>query len=229
MTGVEAISNGVPAFKPVEWKQRPRDARWSWARCSASCSSASRGWRPRCTSSRATAATVISQIAQAIYGTSAARSRPLRVHARPARCSSWCWRPTPASPTSPGWPASQAEDRFLPRQLTKRGHRLVFSNGIIALAVVAAILVVIFRGRGDPADPALRHRRVHQLHPLPGRHGQAAHQGQGAGLAGRPVRQRPRRRHHRASSPSSSGPSSSGAAPGSSWCSSRSSWSSSSA
>ena len=28
----------------------------------------------------------------------------------------------------------QAGDSFLPRQLTKRGHRLVFSNGIIALA-----------------------------------------------------------------------------------------------
>ncbi|HEY4460917.1 MAG TPA: APC family permease, partial [Pseudonocardiaceae bacterium] len=29
-----------------------------------------------------------------------------------------------------------AEDRFLPRQLTKRGHRLVFSNGIIVLTVL---------------------------------------------------------------------------------------------
>ena len=28
-----------------------------------------------------------------------------------------------------------AEDNFMPRQLTKRGHRLVFSNGIIFLAV----------------------------------------------------------------------------------------------
>ncbi|MEO6318661.1 MAG: amino acid permease, partial [Acidimicrobiales bacterium] len=36
----------------------------------------------------------------------------------------------------------QASDSFLPRQLTKRGHRLVFSNGIIALAGTAAILVV---------------------------------------------------------------------------------------
>ena len=42
----------------------------------------------------------------------------------------------------------QAGDSFLPRQLTKRGHRLVFSNGIIALAAAAAVLVVISeRGR----------------------------------------------------------------------------------
>jgi hypothetical protein len=35
-----------------------------------------------------------------------------------------------------------AADSFMPRQLNKRGHRLVFSNGIIALALVAMVLVV---------------------------------------------------------------------------------------
>ncbi len=35
-----------------------------------------------------------------------------------------------------------AEDSFLPRQLTRRGHRLAFSNGIVVLAVVAIALVV---------------------------------------------------------------------------------------
>jgi hypothetical protein len=35
-----------------------------------------------------------------------------------------------------------AEDSFLPRQLTVRGHRLVFSNGIIVLAVVSIALLV---------------------------------------------------------------------------------------
>src|SRR5438270_8309150 len=39
-----------------------------------------------------------------------------------------------------------AADRFLPRQLANRGDRLVFSNGIIILAVLAAVLVVIFKG-----------------------------------------------------------------------------------
>jgi uncharacterized membrane protein len=38
-----------------------------------------------------------------------------------------------------------AGDNFMPRQLTKRGHRLVFSNGIIALAAAAIVLVVITR------------------------------------------------------------------------------------
>jgi amino acid transporter len=35
-----------------------------------------------------------------------------------------------------------AEDSFLPRQLTKRGHRLAFSNGIVVLAVVGIALVI---------------------------------------------------------------------------------------
>ena len=39
----------------------------------------------------------------------------------------------------------QAGDRFLPRQLTKRGHRLVYSNGVLALAGAAAVLVMVTR------------------------------------------------------------------------------------
>ena len=47
-----------------------------------------------------------------------------------------------------------AGDALLPRQLRKRGHRLVYSNGIIALSAVAIFLIVAFR-----AD-------VHALIPL---------------------------------------------------------------
>ncbi|MEU4897927.1 APC family permease [Streptomyces sp. NPDC044780] len=36
-----------------------------------------------------------------------------------------------------------AEDRFLPRQLTRRGHRLAFSNGIVSLAVIALALLLV--------------------------------------------------------------------------------------
>ena len=37
-----------------------------------------------------------------------------------------------------------AEDGFLPRQLTYRGSRLVYSRGIIALAVIASLLIIGF-------------------------------------------------------------------------------------
>ena len=35
-----------------------------------------------------------------------------------------------------------AEDAYLPKQLTRRGHRLVFSNGIIVLTIVALVLII---------------------------------------------------------------------------------------
>ncbi len=41
--------------------------------------------------------------------------------------------------------ALQAKDGFLPRQLTFRGSRLVFTSGIVALAFFASLLVVVFQ------------------------------------------------------------------------------------
>jgi len=40
-----------------------------------------------------------------------------------------------------------AEDSFLPRPLTKRGHRLVFSNGIITLTALAVALLLVTRAK----------------------------------------------------------------------------------
>jgi len=40
-----------------------------------------------------------------------------------------------------------ANDRFLPRQLTKRGHRLAFSNGIIVLGSLSLTLVLLFKAQ----------------------------------------------------------------------------------
>jgi hypothetical protein len=39
-----------------------------------------------------------------------------------------------------------ARDRFLPRQFATRGDKLVFSNGIVMLAIFASILVITFGG-----------------------------------------------------------------------------------
>jgi hypothetical protein len=41
--------------------------------------------------------------------------------------------------------ALHAGDGFLPRQLTYRGSRLVYSRGIVALAVIASVLVILFK------------------------------------------------------------------------------------
>ena len=39
-----------------------------------------------------------------------------------------------------------ARDGYLPRQLANRGDRLVFSNGVLVLSVVAGLLIVAFKG-----------------------------------------------------------------------------------
>jgi amino acid transporter len=39
-----------------------------------------------------------------------------------------------------------ARDGYLPRQLANRGDRLVFSNGVVGLAVLAGVLIVVFKG-----------------------------------------------------------------------------------
>jgi amino acid transporter len=46
-----------------------------------------------------------------------------------------------------------ARDGFLPRQLTNRGDRLVFSNGIVALTVIAGLLIVAFNAEVSALIP----------------------------------------------------------------------------
>ncbi len=42
-----------------------------------------------------------------------------------------------------------AGDHYLPRQLTRRGHRLAFSNGILVLTAVALMLILVFKAQVD--------------------------------------------------------------------------------
>ena len=46
-----------------------------------------------------------------------------------------------------------ARDGYLPRQLANRGDRLVFSNGVLVLAIAAGMLVVIFGGNESKLIP----------------------------------------------------------------------------
>ena len=46
-----------------------------------------------------------------------------------------------------------ASDGYLPRQLANRGDRLVFSNGVLVLAVIAGVLIVVFGGKTNALIP----------------------------------------------------------------------------
>lgn len=49
--------------------------------------------------------------------------------------------------------AIQAGDRFLPKQLTFRGSRLVYSYGIVTLAVLSSLLIFLFRAQTTALIP----------------------------------------------------------------------------
>ncbi len=143
MTGVEAISNGVPAFKPPEWKNA-RSTLMVMGTCLAIMFVGISWLAMKMRVVPNEHATVISQIAKGVFGGGIlGHGMFLVVQAMTmlilvlAANTSFADFPRLAS--------FHAEDAFMPKQLTKRGHRLVFSNGIIALAIAGAALVVVFQ------------------------------------------------------------------------------------
>ena len=93
---------------------------------------------------------------------------------------------TGANTSFNGFPALAsfvAEDRFLPRQLMKRGQRLVFSNGILVLTVLSVVLLIATGGTVERVGPVLCDRGVHRLRDGRLRHDQAPLGAKGAGVA----------------------------------------------
>jgi amino acid transporter len=143
VTGVEAISNGVPAFREPSWK----NARDTLVIMGSGLAVMFLGLSFLASKIKVApfedgTPTVLAQIGEAVYGTGGGgetMSGLLNV----ATMLILVLAANTGFADFPRLASLQASDSFLPRQLTKRGHRLVFSNGIIALAGVAAILVVI--------------------------------------------------------------------------------------
>jgi amino acid transporter len=143
VTGVEAISNGVPAFHKPEW----RNARQTLVIMGSGLAVMFFGLSFLASKVKVApfedgTPTVLAQIGQAVYGNSGlgeVGSNVLNV----ATMLILVLAANTGFADFPRLANLQAGDSFLPRQLTKRGHRLVFSNGIIALAGAAAVLVAV--------------------------------------------------------------------------------------
>ncbi len=143
MTGVEAISNGVPAFKPVEWKH----ARETLTIMGVLLGSMFLGisWlASKMQIVPSESKTVIAQMADAIYGTTPL-GHALFFFTQAATMLILVLAANTSFADFPRLASFHADDAFMPKQLTKRGHRLVFSNGIIALAIAGAVPVIIFQ------------------------------------------------------------------------------------
>ena len=142
VTGVEAISNGVPAFKEPAWKH----ARQTLVLMGSGLAVMFLGLSLLASKVKVIpfedgTPTVLAQIGEAIYGTDAV-GVVLSYSLQAATMLILVLAANTGFADFPRLASFQASDNFLPRQLTKRGHRLVFSNGIIALAGTAGILVV---------------------------------------------------------------------------------------
>ncbi len=141
LTGVEAISNGITAFK----EPRSRNAGQTLMVMSAILGSLMLAITFLARQTGAvptdTGETVISQLARTVFGnqglfylaTIAATTLILIMAANTAFAD------------FPRLAALHAGDGFLPRQLTYKGSRLVFSRGIVALGLIASLLIIAFQ------------------------------------------------------------------------------------
>jgi amino acid transporter len=147
LTGVEAISNGVPAFKQPESKNAATTLIWMVATLGIMFLGISVlayyiGAVPR------EDVSVISQIAIQIVGTG-----PAFFVIQVATALILVLAANTSYADFPRLASLLSRDRFLPRQFSSRGDRLVFSNGVVALGVFAALLVLAFNAREQAMLP----------------------------------------------------------------------------
>ena len=141
MTGVEAISNGVPAFKPPE----ERNAATTLLIMAALCVTLFMGTTLLAHAFALSAVhdeTVVSQLARSVFG----GRGPLYYAVQAATMLILVLAANTAYQDFPRLASVMARDRYLPRQFMNQGDRLAFSNGILVLSALAALLMVAFGG-----------------------------------------------------------------------------------
>jgi len=153
VTGVEAISNGVPAFKRPEW----RNARTTLVVMGSLLGAMFLGLSVLAAHMHVApfadgTPTVISQIGKLVYGSGTAGTL-LYVCLQLGTTLILVLAANTSFADFPRLASFHAGDNFMPKQLTKRGHRLVFSNGIIALAIAAIVLVIVTGAKVDRLIP----------------------------------------------------------------------------
>jgi amino acid transporter len=146
LTGVEAISNGVPSFR----RPKARNAANTLAVMGALAVSMFVGITVLALHLHAHAQpsgnpSVISQIAAAVYG----QHQVLFYLYQAATAGILILAANTAFNGFPVLSSILAQNRYLPRQLHNRGDKLVFSNGIIVLGALAVALVVGFDANID--------------------------------------------------------------------------------
>ncbi len=147
LTGIEAISNGVPAFKPPE-SRNAGITLLVMAVLMGTLFLGSIGLTQALAVVAGPQETILSALVRRVLGTDV-------LYFWTQACTLLIL--TVAANTSfAGFPriaAILAQDGFLPRQLTGLGDRLVFANGILALAIATGVLIVVFGGASHALIP----------------------------------------------------------------------------
>ncbi len=141
MTGVEAVSNGVPAFRPPE----ARHAIQTLITMAALAITMFIGITALAHAYHvipSATETVVSQIARGSFG---GRS-PLYFAVQFATMLILVLAANTAYSDFPRLASIISRDGYLPRQFANQGDRLAFSNGILVLSAFAGVLLVVFKG-----------------------------------------------------------------------------------
>ena len=147
LSGVEAISNGVPAFAPPESKNAAATMAWMGTILGTlffGVSVLAHHLHPYPSRNE----TILSQMGRAVFGRG-----PLYVLLQIATAAILTLAANTAYADFPRLASILAKDGFAPKQLARRGDRLVFSNGILTLAALAGALVVAFGGQTNALVP----------------------------------------------------------------------------
>ena len=141
MTGTEAVANGVPAFKPPEWKNA--QATMVAMATLLGIMFLGMSWLAGVTGAVPSSDdSVLSQIGQAVfYGRT-----PLYYILMFSTMGVLILAAQTSFADFPRLSSILARDGFFPRQFAFRGERLAFNSGIIALAAVSSLLVWVFSG-----------------------------------------------------------------------------------
>ncbi|MCU0490486.1 MAG: APC family permease [Chloroflexaceae bacterium] len=141
LTGIEAISDGVPAFRQPESKNASATLTWMVGVLTLMFLGIT--WLAHAHNAvpnEFTHETVVSQIARSVFGDGS-----IYFFIQIATALILVLAANTAYADFPRLASFLSRDRFLPRQFSSRGDRLVFSNGILALGVFSALLVIFFQ------------------------------------------------------------------------------------
>src|SRR5215212_7389195 len=147
LTGVEAISDGVPAFQPPEWKNARATLTAMIAILAATFAGITFlanqfGIVPREPDHPLGYETVVSQIASTIFGA----GTPAYYYIQVATLAILILAANTAYSDFPRLSYFLARDRYLPKQFTFRGDRLAYSTGIVTLGILSSLMLAGFGG-----------------------------------------------------------------------------------